>query len=132
MGRPPLGMAFDAVQTVVLFFAVLLGDGRSHYLSEVVLVAVYALVVVWFGDVPGTGGRRAGCRGWVWGVEATLVYLTDRPRTIFILSSYLSSRHACLATWRIFNAPLLFLFFVHRTSSFCAVKMKLHFSFFCL
>ncbi|KAK0186888.1 Sodium/calcium exchanger protein-domain-containing protein [Armillaria mellea] len=69
MGRP-LGMVFDPVQTVVLFFAVLLvkfaiEDGRSHYLSGVVLVAVYTLVAVWFWDVPDSGvvvqGVEVGC-----------------------------------------------------------------------
>lgn len=69
MGRP-LGLVFDPVQTVVLFFAVLLvkfaiEDGRSHYLSGVVLVAVYTLVAVWFWDVPDSGvvvqGVGVGC-----------------------------------------------------------------------
>ncbi|KAK0458305.1 Sodium/calcium exchanger protein-domain-containing protein [Desarmillaria tabescens] len=69
MGRP-LGMVFDPVQTVVLFFTVLLvkftiEDGRSHYLSGVVLVAVYTLVAVWFWDVLDAGvvvqGVEVGC-----------------------------------------------------------------------
>ncbi len=56
----PLGLVFDPVQTVVLFFAILLvkfaiEDGRSHYLSEVVLMVVYTLVAVWFWDVPDSG-----------------------------------------------------------------------------
>ncbi len=65
----PLGMVFDLVQTVVLFFAVLLvkfaiEDGRSHYLSGVLMV-VYTLVAVWFWDVPDSGvviqGVEVGC-----------------------------------------------------------------------
>ncbi|KAK0227331.1 Sodium/calcium exchanger protein-domain-containing protein [Armillaria nabsnona] len=56
----PLGLVFDPVQTVVLFFAILLikfaiEDGRSHYLSGVVLMVVYTLVAVWFWDLPDSG-----------------------------------------------------------------------------
>ncbi|KAK0220284.1 hypothetical protein IW262DRAFT_1297373 [Armillaria fumosa] len=63
MGQP-LGMVIDPVQTVVQFFAVLLvkfviEDGRCHYLSGVVLVAV------WFWDVSRSGvvvqGVEVGC-----------------------------------------------------------------------
>ncbi|KAK0227352.1 Sodium/calcium exchanger protein-domain-containing protein [Armillaria nabsnona] len=69
MGQP-LGLVFDPVQTVVLFFVILLvkfaiEDGRSHYLSGVVLVVVYTLVAVWFWDVPDSGvvvqGVEVGC-----------------------------------------------------------------------
>ncbi len=64
-----LGMAFDPVQTVVLFMVLLvkfvIEDGRSHYLTGVVLVAVHTLVVVWFWDVLESGvliqGVNVGC-----------------------------------------------------------------------
>ncbi|ESK91100.1 calcium ion transporter [Moniliophthora roreri MCA 2997] len=56
MGRP-LTLLFDEVETLVLFFSVILvkfsvEDGKSHWMSGVVLVAVYIIIALSFWNFP--------------------------------------------------------------------------------
>ncbi|KAL0570120.1 hypothetical protein V5O48_011843 [Marasmius crinis-equi] len=60
MGKP-LTLLFDEVETLVLFLAVVLvkfsiEDGKSHWMSGIVLVAVYVIIALSFWNFPG-GGR---------------------------------------------------------------------------
>ncbi|ESK84739.1 calcium ion transporter [Moniliophthora roreri MCA 2997] len=53
----PLTLLFDEVETLVLFFSVLLvkfaiEDGKSHWMSGVVLIAVYTLIALCFWNFP--------------------------------------------------------------------------------
>ncbi|KAF9465438.1 Sodium/calcium exchanger protein-domain-containing protein [Collybia nuda] len=55
----PLTLLFDSLETVVLFFSVLLvkfsvEDGKSHWLSGVVLIAVYFVIALSFWNFPET------------------------------------------------------------------------------
>ncbi|PPQ88183.1 hypothetical protein CVT25_005148 [Psilocybe cyanescens] len=57
MGKP-LTLLFDPLETVVLFLSVLLvkfsvEDGKSHWMSGLVLIAVYVLIAVAFWHFPG-------------------------------------------------------------------------------
>jgi Ca2+:H+ antiporter len=55
----PLTLAFDSLETVVLFFSVILvkfavEDGKSHWMNGVALVAVYMLIALAFWNFPDT------------------------------------------------------------------------------
>ncbi|KAF5381548.1 hypothetical protein D9615_005613 [Tricholomella constricta] len=55
----PLTLLFDPLETVVLFFSVLLvkfsvEDGKSHWMSGYVLIAVYILIALCFWNFPET------------------------------------------------------------------------------
>ncbi|KAJ6629364.1 Sodium/calcium exchanger protein-domain-containing protein [Mycena sp. CBHHK59/15] len=58
MGKP-LTLLFDPLETLVLFLSVILvkfsvEDGKSHWMSGVVLIAVYALIALSFWNFPDT------------------------------------------------------------------------------
>jgi len=53
----PLSLLFDPVETIVLFFTVLVvkfsvEDGRSHWLSGLALISVYAMIALAFWNFP--------------------------------------------------------------------------------
>ncbi|KAF8880651.1 Sodium/calcium exchanger protein-domain-containing protein [Infundibulicybe gibba] len=55
----PLTLLFDPLETIVLFFSVLLvkfsvEDGKSHWMSGLVLIAVYILIALSFWNFPET------------------------------------------------------------------------------
>ncbi|GLB41281.1 putative Ca(2) cation antiporter (CaCA) (TC 2.A.19) family protein [Lyophyllum shimeji] len=63
----PLTLLFDPLETVVLFFSVLLvkfsvEDGKSHWMSGFVMIAVYVIIALSFWNFPETSerGKRDG------------------------------------------------------------------------
>ncbi|KAL5513149.1 hypothetical protein ACEPAH_3547 [Sanghuangporus vaninii] len=61
----PLSLVFDSLQTLCLFFAVILvkfsvEDGRTHWMSGVILVAVYVVIALSFWNFPDNIGNDLG------------------------------------------------------------------------